>query len=96
MRRLLDGAKPARAGQANIPDAAKQCCCGSGEVVGLILDGKLDRKWRLASERGYMSVLVDVDEVRSLVRGPEHGGLTAMEIKDKLSISSKVVAALIK
>jgi nucleotide-binding universal stress UspA family protein len=45
---------------------------------------------------GYMSVLVDVEEVRALVRGPDHGGLTGLEIKDKLSTTAKVAAALIK
>jgi TniQ len=97
--RLLDGAKPAKvakAGQVNIPEAARLAFCMSEEVVRLILDGKLARKWRLRGERGYMSVLVDVDEVRSLVRGPDKGGFTGMEIKDKLSTTAKVAAALIK
>jgi hypothetical protein len=62
----------------------------SEEVVRLILDGKLVRKWRLRGERGYMAVLVDVTEVRALVRGPDHGGLTGIEIKDKLSTTAKV------
>jgi hypothetical protein len=43
-----------------------------------------------------MSVLVDVEDVRALVRGPDHGGFTGMEIKDKLSTTAKVAAALIK
>jgi hypothetical protein len=93
------GAKPlkaARAGQVNIPEAARLAFCMSEEVVRLILDGKLARKWRLRGERGYMSVLVDVEEVRALVRGPDHGGLTGIEIKDKLATTAKVAAALIK
>ncbi len=96
---LLDGAKPvkvARAGQANIPDAAKQCCCASEEIVRLIRDRKIARKWRLAGERGYLSLLVDVEEIRALVRGPDHGGFTGMELKDKLSATAKVAAVLIK
>jgi hypothetical protein len=71
-------------------------CCGSIEVVQLVLDGKLKRKWRLASERGYMSLLLDPKEVRALVRGPDHGGLTGLQIKDKLCTTAKVAAALIK
>jgi hypothetical protein len=31
-----------------------------------------------------------------MVRGPDHGGFTGMEIKDKLSTTSNVAAALIK
>jgi hypothetical protein len=61
-----------------------------------LLDRKIARKWRLAGERGYTSVLVDVEEVGALVRGPDHGGFTGMEIKDKLSTTTKVAAALIK
>jgi len=51
LARLLDGALPTKvagAGQVNIPDAAKQACCGSVEIVRLLLDRKLSRKWRSA------------------------------------------------
>jgi hypothetical protein len=88
--------KAAKAGQVNVPEAARLAFCMSEEIVRLILDGKLDRKWQLRGERGYMSVLIDVEEVRALVRGPDHGGLTGIEIKDKLSTTAKVAAALIK
>jgi hypothetical protein len=96
--RLLDGAKPgeaAGAGQADIPDAAKQCCCASEEIVRLILDRKVARKWRLASERGYMSVLVDVEEIRALVRGPDHGGFTGEALQDRLLTADRVIRKLI-
>lgn len=99
LRRLLDGAKPTKAsgrGRANIPDAARFACCTSETVVRLILDSKLQRKWRLTAERGYMSVLVDIEEVRTLVRGRDPGGLTGLQIKDKLSTTAKVASALIK
>jgi hypothetical protein len=43
-----------------------------------------------------MSLLLDLEEVRALVRGPDHGGLTGLQIKDKLSTTAKVAAALIK
>jgi hypothetical protein len=96
---LLGGAKRvkvAKAGQVNIPEAARLAFCMSEEVVRPILDGKIARKWRLAGERGYMAVLVDIEELRALVRGPDNGCLTGMEIKDKLSTTDKVVAALIR
>ena len=72
LERLLDGAAPVKSAsdaRVSIPDAARLACCTSEEIVRLILDGRLARKWRLTSERGYMSVLVDVEEVRALVRG---------------------------
>ncbi len=97
--RLLDGAKPVKAtrdGQVSIPDAVKFASCSSEEVVRLALDGKLTRKWRLTSERGYMSLLLDIDEVRALVRGQELDGLTRIEIGDRLSTTDRVAAALIR
>ncbi|MGY3361904.1 hypothetical protein ACVWZK_008567 [Bradyrhizobium sp. GM0.4] len=43
-----------------------------------------------------MSLLLDIEEVRALVRGPDHGGLTGLQIKEKLSATAKVASALIK
>jgi hypothetical protein len=97
--RLLDGAAPvtaARDGRVSIPDAVKFASCSSEEVVRLALDGKLTRKWRLTSERGYMSLLLDIKEVRALVRGPEVDGLTVLQISERLSTTTKVTAALIR
>jgi hypothetical protein len=57
LARLLDGAEPvatAGDGQANIPHAAKLGFCMSEDIVRLVLDSKLKRKWKLVSERGYM------------------------------------------
>lgn len=68
--------------------------CGSS--AALRSPTVLTRKWRLLGERGYVSVLVDGEEVRALVRGPDHGGLTGVEIKDRLSTTAKVAAELIK
>jgi hypothetical protein len=99
LARLLDGAVPvdvAADGQVNVPEAAKAGFIMSEDLVRLILDGKLVRKWLLTSERGYMSLLLDVEEVRALVRGPDHGGLTGLQIKDRLSTTAAVAAALIK
>jgi hypothetical protein len=73
LARLLAGAAPvdvAAAGQVNIPEAAKLAFVMSEDVVRLVLDGKLTRKSRLTSERGYMSLLLDIEEVRA---GPGPG-----------------------
>jgi hypothetical protein len=98
LQRLLDGAKLTKTvgrGRVNIPDAARFACCTSETVVRLILDGKVQWKWRLTSERGYMSVLVDVEEIRALVRGPDHGGYTAIALSERLQTTHRVVRALI-
>ena len=49
---------------------------------------------RLRGERGYMSVLVDLEEARALVRGPDHGGLTSVELKHRLQIGDRIARAL--
>jgi hypothetical protein len=41
-----------------------------------------------------MSVLVDVEEVRAMVRGPDHGGFTAIALKDRMQTSDRVTHAL--
>jgi hypothetical protein len=43
-----------------------------------------------------MSLLLDLEEVRALVRGPDHGGLTGHAISDRLRVADRVPAALIK
>jgi hypothetical protein len=96
--RLLDGAVAVPAagdGQATIPEAAKRACCGAETIVSLALEGRLSRKRRPAGKRGYMALLVDVEEVRSLVRGPDLDGLTREAVTDRLRVSDKVTCNLV-
>jgi hypothetical protein len=67
----------------------------SDDIVRLVLDGKLERKWRLVGERGYMSLLLDLEEVRSLVRGPDHGGFTSIALAERLQTADRAARALI-
>lgn len=97
LARLLDGAiSVAAAGptQANVPAAARLACCGSVDVIRAVLDGRLTRKGALAGERGYMSLLVDVEELRALVRGADHGGLTAEALAERLQTRPHVIRKL--
>lgn len=99
LRRLLAGTDPVETptpNQADIPLAAGRCCCSSIQVLGFILDKKLKWVGRHTERRGYMSVLVDVEEVRAMVRGAEKDGFTGLELKEKLSTTAKVVSALIR
>ncbi|MGY3582083.1 hypothetical protein ACVIGB_000994 [Bradyrhizobium sp. USDA 4341] len=84
------------AGRVTIPQAAHRAFCMSEDLVRLILDGKVQRKWKLAGERGYMSLLLDLEEVRALVRGPDHGGYTAVALTERLRVADRAAAALIK
>lgn len=97
LARLFDGAAPvpaADAGLVDIPTAAKVACCGSVEVVQAVLDGRLVRKARLTSERGYMALLVDVEEVRALVRGTAPDGLSAEALGARLQTRPHVIRKL--
>ncbi|MET4370801.1 hypothetical protein ABIA99_003495 [Bradyrhizobium sp. LB12.1] len=99
LARLLGDAVPVDAvavGQATIAEAAKAAFVMSEVVVRLVMDGQLTRKWRLTTERGYLALLLDIAEVQAATRGPDHGGLTGLQIKDRLSTGANVVAALIK
>lgn len=78
-----------------IPDAAKRANCAAAEIVQLIFDRKLSRVRRRADEFGYLSVLVDPDEVKHHVRGPELQGLTLRAVERNLRASSAAVKALI-
>lgn len=80
--------------QALIPDAARQACCSAMEIVRLILDGRLGWVGKLDGHRGYLSVAVDVSEVRQNVRLEDHGGLSLREVERRLRTSTKAVEAL--
>lgn len=43
----------------------------------------------------YLSLLVDIQELRSRVRGPDHGGYTAVALKDRMQTTDRVARKLI-
>jgi hypothetical protein len=79
----------------DIPKAAKKANCSAAEIVRLILDRRLAWVGRLVGVAGYMSVLVDFEEIRRHVRGPALAGLTAQMVQQALRTTHKVVKALI-
>ena len=82
-------------GSHDIRRAAKRANCGAGEIVRLILDGKLRWVGRLSGIQGYISVLVDLDEVKGHVHGEARCGLTAVEVEKRLRTCTKTVKVLI-
>ncbi|MCG7394272.1 TniQ family protein [Microvirga sp. ACRRW] len=79
----------------SILQAAKKANCSAMEIVGLILDGRLVRVGRDARTTGYLSVLVDPNEIKPLVRRPDHGGLSLRAVEKALGTDTRVVKALI-
>ena len=99
LRRLLDGAekvKSLKAGQFDIPGAAKRACCSAAEIVRFVLDKKLKWVGRKAGVEGYLSVLVTLEEIRGLVRGQDHGGLTPNQVACAIEAHDRVARMLIK
>lgn len=81
---------------APIPAAAKRACCSAMEIVGLVLDGTLQNLGRDPDARGYLSLLVDVEEIRPLVRLEiEPAGVTLRDVEKRLGISHAAMVAMI-
>jgi hypothetical protein len=96
--KLRRAAKPVRrapAGSATIPEAAKRACCSAMDIVQAILEGLLTWVGRLEGEKGYLSVLVAIEEVRVLARGPEHGCISLRDVSVRLGTNDRVVQALV-
>lgn len=98
LRQLRHGAHMVRKpkpGQATIPAAAKRACRSAAEIVRLILDRKLSWVGKTAGRQGYLSVLVDLDEIRAKVRGADHGGLTQRDVARVIGTHPKVAGRII-
>ncbi|QRM31344.1 TniQ family protein [Microvirga sp. VF16] len=79
-----------------IPVAAKRACCSAMEIVRLILDRKLACIRRRADVAGYLSVLVDPEEVKPYVQGRANGSLSLREVEQRLRTKTQVVKALVE
>src|SRR3546814_6776650 len=61
----------------------------------MILNGRLPRVWRRRGVSGYLSVLVNAEETRDLVRRMDHGGLSLREVEQRMRCSTRVVKELV-
>ncbi|MEE1613447.1 hypothetical protein [Microvirga sp. CF3016] len=91
MAHATDGAG---ADLVSVPQAAKRANCSAMEIVGLILEGGLARVGRDPQVPGYLSLRVDPDEIKRLLRRPDHGGLSLREAEKALGTTTRVVKAL--
>ncbi|MER0240068.1 TniQ family protein [Fulvimarina sp. MAC8] len=95
MSRLTASARAGLGGGLPIPAAAKRANCSAMEIVRLLLEGRLATVGVDGNTRGYMSVLVDADEVKALVRREDHGGLSLRAVEKRMGWSTRVVTSLI-
>ncbi|WP_262272060.1 TniQ family protein [Microvirga yunnanensis] len=80
---------------ADLPGAAKRARCSAMEIVQFILDRKLKRVVRDPAKTGYMSLLVEVDEVRTLLACKPLDDLPFFRVRDMLRTSDQVIRALV-
>ncbi|WP_441255779.1 TniQ family protein [Tardiphaga sp. 285_C5_N1_2] len=80
----------------HIPAAARRARCSAVSVVRLIQDGRLSWIGRRPDVRGFLSVLVKVDEIRPFVAGEELRGLPIGKTTSKLHIHHRVMKGLIR
>jgi hypothetical protein len=98
LRRLLaDSARVVnpKPSQASIPVAAKAACCSAAEIIRLVLGKKLSWTGYLSGTQGYLSLLVDINEIKLRVRGAEPGGLSLRKVASLLETHDRAVRALI-
>lgn len=79
-----------------IQPAAKRARCSALTIVQLILEHKLTRLYRQPDTEGFMSILVDLEEVRSVLDWPTRPGLSIAEVEKRMLWSRPVITALIE
>lgn len=82
--------------QMTIAAAAKRTCCSAMEIVKLILDHQLRWVGSWTATTGYQSILVDVVEVKRLIRGVHGDNLTMRQAAAVLGTTDRVLGALIE
>lgn len=99
LMRLFDGAVEVDScdmPKCSIKVAAKHANCSAGEIVRFILDKKLQWLGRKRGVHGYSAALVNLEEIRRLVKLDEPDGITLREASKRLSTSDHVVRALLE
>ncbi|WEZ83406.1 hypothetical protein P6U16_00480 [Rhizobium sp. 32-5/1] len=76
--------------------AVKMANCKHGEVVRLILDGKLKNVARIDNGEGLAALRIDPYELREWTRGPDHRCHSLREVELAIPASNAVVHALIE
>jgi hypothetical protein len=95
LARLLRSAGEPQPGMVNILKAAKRCNCSTMEIVGLRLEGRISKVARDPDVHGYLSVLVDPEEIAPLVRLEDQGGLLLRVVEKRMHWSTQVVKSLV-
>lgn len=84
------------ADQMSIVDATRHACCSVVDVMRGILNGELNWVGRLTNASGYAAIVVNIEELRTKVRGKELGGLPLGSAAEEIGISTVAWQRLIK
>lgn len=97
--RLLAGTVPMANPEphfGSIPEAMKRACCSAMEIVRLVLHGKLQNLGGDPEVEGYLSLLVDVEELKTHVRlEADPSSIPLRQAERRLRTSTAVIKALI-
>jgi len=75
----------------NLQTASRHACCSSTVIVKMVLGNELSRVERTTQDWGYLSILVDADEVRAKVAGPDREGVVPSTIPSDFGIKTRAV-----
>ncbi|MBW8298701.1 MAG: TniQ family protein [Hydrogenophaga sp.] len=98
--RLRDGVvakgDPAnREGLIGIRNVIRSVACSYGEILVLLIQDRVKQVGIDRSKFGIMSLMLDREEIKDLVRLPHHGCLSAADLSERWALSNKTVYALI-
>lgn len=82
-------------GICDIVTAAKRTNSSTAEYIRLVLEDRLSWVGRRAQTEGVLSLLVNLDEARPLVRLPELSGLVRSDATKELRVSDNVIQGLL-
>lgn len=79
----------------DVATAAKRTNASTAEIVRFVFEDRIAWVGRLVDAKGVLGLLVDVDEVRRLVRLPDLAGLVPADAVKALRVNGKVMKALL-
>ena len=95
LTRLASPLQPDDTSFVPILEAAKRANCGVLEVIKLLLADGIQHVRLDSSQSGFPSIRIRPDELKPLVRLPDHGGIPVYKAMKQLKTSERVMDALL-
>ncbi|PTM99044.1 TniQ family protein [Mycoplana dimorpha] len=97
LERLLGHAAPWTTDERQfigILDARKRACCALSEILDLLLSRKLCVR-KNPEERGFLSVMVNLAQLRAAVQLKDHNAISLKKAEKALRVNTRVLTALL-